>query len=287
MSRILVTGASGFVGRRLVAALEREGHTVLQHSVDDGHIARSTFEPGAAHVYHLAGLTFVPDSWKKPFDFYEVNVLGTVNVLEYCRQNSCSMTFISSYVYGHPQTLPITEDHPLEAVNPYGHTKLLGEDLCRFYQKVHQVPVGIVRPFNLYGPGQPDHFLLPLLVRQAAAAEPAEISVADARPKRDFLHVDDLIELLLRVGQGKTGAYNAGSGESYSVAEIIDMLNSMTGLAKPVRDRGERRPNEIMDVVAGIGKARAELGWQPRISLADGLREMLRQSGGQIQELQK
>lgn len=281
MSRILVTGASGFVGQRLVRALTAQGDSVIGHSVEDGHIARSTFEPGASHVFHLAGCTFVPASYQKPFEYYEVNFLGTVNVLEYCRRNNASITFISSYVYGHPKTLPIAEDHPLEAVNPYGHTKLLGEDVCRFYEKCFGVPVTVVRPFNLYGSGQADHFLIPLLVQQVVSADIAEISVADLRPRRDFLHVDDLIDLLLRVGQRKTGTYNAGSGVSYSIGEIIDILNSMTGRAKPVRDRGERRPNEIMDVVADIRRARADLDWQPSISLTDGLRQMLQI--GQIQ----
>src|SRR5580692_7564682 len=116
MSQMLVTGASGFVGRRLVPALASKGYSVLTHSVEQGHIARSEFPPGASHVFHLAALTFVPDSWREPFAFYDVNVLGTANVLEYCRRNRCSMTFMSSFVYGQPKTLPIGEDHPLEAV---------------------------------------------------------------------------------------------------------------------------------------------------------------------------
>lgn len=276
MSHILVTGASGFVGRRLVPILSARGYSVQPHSVTDGHIARCTFEPGASAVIHLAGLTFVPDSWQRPLDFYDVNVLGTANVLEYSRHNHASMTFISSYVYGHPSKLPVSEDAPLEAVNPYAHTKVLAEDLCRFYQKHYGVRVAIVRPFNLYGPGQPAHFLIPLLVKQAVSPDTIEFCVADAQPKRDFVHVDDLVAMLLRLaGQFHAGVYNAGSGTSHSIDEIVGMLNTITGSPKPLRDRGERRQNELMDVIADIRTAEIQLGWRPEIQLMDGLRQLV------------
>ncbi len=279
MTRILVTGASGFVGSRLVPALRLRGHEVIAHSTKDGHIAHCTFPEGASHVYHLAALTYVPDSWKRPVDFYNVNVLGTVNVLEYCRAQKCPLTFISSYVYGHPQTLPIAEDHPLQAVNPYAHTKLLAEDICRFYQDFNGVAVTIVRPFNLYGPGQADNFLIPLLLRQMTTDGDEEVSVADLRPRRDFIYIDDLVELLLlTAGRTVTPAraiYNAGSGVSHSVGDVINLIASLTGRHKPVRDRQEHRPHEIMDVVADIRKAKDDLGWTPRVTLLEGLRAML------------
>jgi nucleoside-diphosphate-sugar epimerase len=266
----------------LVPALEACGHTVARHSTEDGHIAHSRFESGAEVVIHLAAQIFVPDSWRRPLEFYEVNVLGTANVLEYCRQNRSGLIFISSYVYGHPERLPIRETDRLEATNPYAHSKLMGEDLCRFYQERHGVEVAIVRPFNLYGPGQSGHFLIPRLVGQAVSPETPEFHVADAAPKRDFIHVDDLVRLLMRLVEGpQQGTYNAGSGASYSVAEIAAMLNAITGSAKPLRDRAERRPNELMDVVADITAARDRLGWGPRTVLKDGLRQLVTESAHQ------
>src|SRR5690242_7078816 len=109
MSPVVVTGASGFVGRHLVKALRRQNESVIEHSSADGDLTR--IEPqweSVRHVYHLAAKTFVPDSWIQPKQFYEVNVLGTVNVLEYCRKRGASLTLVSSYLYGRPDGLPIS-----------------------------------------------------------------------------------------------------------------------------------------------------------------------------------
>ena len=127
---ILITGAGGFVGRHLDAALRLRGIKTQLWTHQQGDIARANLDfPNVRQVVHLAAKTFVPESWNAPLGFYEVNVLGTANVLEFCRRQKARMIFISSYVYGRPQFLPITEAHPLEAFNPYGHTKLMCEDL--------------------------------------------------------------------------------------------------------------------------------------------------------------
>src|ERR1039458_4815735 len=113
----LVTGATGFLGRHLVAALESQGHAVRRHSSTDGDIADCPLPTeGVSHVFHLAGESYVPESWRNPQAFYRTNVMGTVNVLEHCRRNQAALTLISSYVYGEPQRLPIAEDHPLAEI---------------------------------------------------------------------------------------------------------------------------------------------------------------------------
>jgi nucleoside-diphosphate-sugar epimerase len=133
---VLVTGANGFIGRHLVRALRAAGHLVFTHSRGERDIAncRLNFE-GVGHVFHLAAQTFVPDSWSGPLGFYEVNVLGTVNVLEFCRSWEASLTLLSSYVYGRPAHLPISENEPLQAFNPYSHTKILAEEIGRYYEQ--------------------------------------------------------------------------------------------------------------------------------------------------------
>ena len=181
---VLVSGASGFIGRPLTQKLERAGYSVVRHSEASGDIASCHLPDGAKHVFHLAARTFVPDSWSAPIPFYATNVLGTVNVAEFCRRHGASLTMMSSYVYGRPQFLPISEEHPVEAFNPYSHSKLLAEEVCRYYARQFGLRVTIIRPFNIYGPGQNGNFLVPTLLRQVLDSGAQEISIADDRPRR-------------------------------------------------------------------------------------------------------
>jgi UDP-glucose 4-epimerase len=274
---VLVTGASGFIGRPLSERLEQAGCTVIRHSSTDGDIASCALPgEGVNHVYHLAARTFVPDSWSAPLPFYSTNVLGTVNVAELCRRHGASLTVLSSYVYGRPQFLPITEEHPLAAFNPYGHTKLLVEEVCRFYARQFGIRAAIIRPFNVYGPGQNGNFLIPTLLRQILDPEAREISIADDRPKRDYLFLDDLIDLLLQsMNPQGCDAYNAGSGRSVNPRELAELMLHAAGLEKPVISRREVRSDEVLEMVADVGKAKRTFGWQPRVSLAEGLARMI------------
>jgi nucleoside-diphosphate-sugar epimerase len=274
---VLVTGANGFVGVHLVEALRSAGHVVCTHSVEAGDIARCNLDyNGVGHVFHLAAKTFVPDSWDDTHRFYEVNLLGTVNVLEFCRRHHASLTFISSYVYGKPDSLPITEEHPLRPFNPYSHTKILGEAIVGYYRSQFGVSATIVRPFNIYGPGQEDRFLVPTLIRQALDPSAAEIIVADLRPRRDYIHIGDLVRLLVATtAWPRGGIYNAGSGCSVSIAELIDVISSVTGIAKPVRSLEQARPDEVLDVVADISRSKDDLHWTPSVTLQDGLRSTI------------
>ncbi len=274
---VLVTGASGFVGRHLVRALRERGERVVAYSTRDGDLSQSAPEvTGIRHVFHLAARTFVPDSWNDPRSFYQTNVLGTVNVLEFCRREGSSLTLLSSYVYGQPRQLPIPEDHPLHAFNPYGHSKILAEQVVRFYGEAFQVPVTIVRAFNLYGPGQADHFLIPSIIRQALAPDTEAIKVEDADPKRDYIFISDLIELLVALyDRGVAGIYNAGSGVSFSVQEVADLAMRIAGTDKRVLSRGRRRQDEVMDMRADISRARTEAGWSPKVTLEEGLRRTM------------
>jgi len=272
-SEILVTGATGFVGRSLVKALAARGHVVRSHSSRDGDIASCPLPmDGVNHVFHLAAKTFVPESWTNPSAFYRTNVMGTVNVLEHCRHNRTPVTLVSSYVYGQPQRLPISEDHPIGANNPYAHTKVMAEEAGQFYAMDFGMRVVIVRPFNIYGPGQTPPFLIPMIVEQAMDPSRSEIRLKDLRPRRDYVYVDDAIELfLLTLSQHAKGVYNLGSGESASVAEVAELIRRAAGTDRPVMSDEQPRPQEVMDVRADVSRAASELGWRPKISLAEGI----------------
>lgn len=274
---ILVTGGDGFLGGHLVEALRSKGHVVYVHTRAMGNIAHCTLDtPGIEHVFHLAAKSFVPDSWAFPQPFYETNVLGTVNILEYCRRQQASLTYISSYVYGRPDSLPIAEDHPLRPLNPYSHTKILAEEAVNYYRAEFSVAATIVRPFNVYGPGQNDRFLIPTIIRQALNQNINEITVTDLRPRRDYIYIDDLISLLLLTIRQLPGTtYNAGSGYSVSIDELTEQINYLTGTGKKVRSLMAPRPEEVLDVVADISRAKAELHWTPSVTLRDGLRHTI------------
>jgi nucleoside-diphosphate-sugar epimerase len=273
---VLVTGAGGFVGRRLVAALRERGDCVHEFSLEQGDLASAQLDyPGVRRVYHLAARMFVPESWRTPRPFFDANVAGTWTVLEFCRRQNASLLMVSSYVYGKPRALPLGEEHPVQAFNPYGLTKLLAEESAAFYRDAFHVPVSIVRPFNIYGPGQADSFLIPMLIRQALDRARDAYEVADSEPRRDQLYVDDLISLLIAAADRPGGVYNAGSGESVNIADLAALINDLLGIRKPLRSRGERRPDEVMDVVADIARAERELRWRPKISLREGLAETI------------
>jgi nucleoside-diphosphate-sugar epimerase len=277
LASFLVSGARGFIGRHLVAELSRPGCSIVAIGSADGDIAEaSTWQrlPPVETVVHLAARSFVPDSWNDPSDFMRVNVLGTCAALDYCRRQGARLVFVSSYLYGKPDHLPISERAPLIATNPYALSKKLAEEACQFHAEHCGVDVTVLRPFNIYGVGQPEHFLVPTILGQLQRG--GEIRVKDLDPRRDYVYVRDVvaaIELAAKAWRGYR-VFNIGTGTSHSVAELIDTIQQLWGVQVPVVSSEERRKSEIMDTIADIQAARTELGWEPRYALRDGLADM-------------
>lgn len=278
---VIVTGARGFVGPHVVRALRDAGCEVLGRGREDGDLADGRPDwPRARHVVHLAGRTFVPDAWSDPAPFHRDNVLATSHVLEYCRETGASLVHVSSYVYGVPERLPIDERHPLRPFNPYAASKIAAERAVEDYRTRFGVGATVVRPFNLYGPGQDARFLIPTIIRQALDPTLDAITVTDDRPRRDYVHVRDLAALIVAALRAPTGGlYNAGSGESHSVRDVVDRVTEITGRRKRLEVSGPVRPNEILDVVADVSHAADALGWKPRISFTEGLQETIASHG--------
>ena len=273
--KIAVTGSAGFTGLKLVNKLESFGHEIVKLDITEG-IDITDFNklndiPEFEVIYHLAAKSFVPDSYKNPLGFYQMNFNSTLNTLELAKKFNAKYVFVSSYVYGTPQYLPIDENHPTTSFNPYADTKILGENLCRSYNKFFNMKVMIVRPFNIYGPNQTNNFLVPFIVNQAVSGK---VELSDPRPKRDLIFIDDLVELYARLADYNKSdfeIFNAGFGKSYSVKEIVDSLICNFPNKIEVNFLNIERPNEVMDTVAKVTKAKRLLDWEPKVDMNEGL----------------
>ena len=277
---IAVTGVNGFIGSYLVESLTKnQALDVISISRRNGHdITDFKTLTSIEHfdiMIHLAAVSYVPESYENPYKFYNTNVTGTLNVLELTRRNKARIIFISSYVYGAPEYQPIDEQHPIKPFNPYAQSKILAEELCRAYFRDFHVSCTIFRPFNIYGKGQPNHFLIPKVTEQF---KHGEVSVFDSRPRRDYIHVMDVVRAIqLEIFQKNDGLriYNLGSGKSSSVLDICSILEKLSYSGAKINNLNKPRPNEILDTICNSQLAFQDLGWRPQVSFEEGLKEML------------
>lgn len=291
--RYLVTGGTGFVGRHLLPRLAQRGSVALLVRDDSssgsspdgakvvwGDVASADslgHLPDAAVVYHMAAMSFVPDAQARPVEAFEVNVRGTLNMLEHARRSSTLERFVflsSGHVYGPAQYSPIDESHPLEAANIYGATKLAAERMVKAYHDEYGLPTTILRTFNVYGPGQSPSFLVPTIIDQLLQGKPPILG--DGRPVRDFTYIDDFVDLLVLAGErsGATGGvFNVGTGVGTSVKEVVQMLMQISGVeGEPTFSDRRFRKGEIMDLVVSNDRLRAQIGWEPNTPVDVGLR---------------
>jgi GDP-4-dehydro-6-deoxy-D-mannose reductase len=275
--KVLVTGASGFIGRHLVAHLNQIGKHIVPVSRAYGlDVTRDKLPlDGVGHVFHLAGKTGVVEAWRSLLNYLDTNAFGTARVLEQCR-GRCSVTFVSGYVYGSPKRVPIREQDAVDIQNPYALSKHLAEQICEFYARFYEVPVVTLRLFNVYGPGQDTRFLIPLIVQQILDPRQPEIRVQDLKPSRDYLYISDAVEAIIMASAAAPGTvFNIGYGASYSVEEIIKRASIAAGIYKPYRAIGEKRRQEIDSTRADASAFRKAVGWRPKVSIDDGLQLMI------------
>ena len=282
VDRVLVTGSTGFIGRALARRLEAMGKNVVHASRNWWTEAgRESPNQRVGHIFHLAGRTGIVEAWDDPVGYLDTNALGTARVLELGRSHGCGLTFLSTYVYGIPKRLPISETDPVQPNNPYALSKHIAEQLCAFYCQFYGVPVVSLRLFNVYGPGQREDFLVPFVIRQILDAARPEIEVMDLTPCRDYVYLSDVIDaVLLATRAGPGSVFNLGSGYAYSVEEIIQRASAAAGIYKPYRCRNVPRRGEIDKTVADTRALAQAVGWRPRVSIDSGLRQVVESMRG-------
>jgi NAD dependent epimerase/dehydratase len=298
---VLVTGGCGFIGSHLVEALlacgarvrvldvytDRADYGWLTGLSNDrleialGDVADSRYTDvqteGVDTVFHLAALIGIPYSYLAPGHYVRTNIEGTMAILEAGRRNEVRRIVhtSTSETYGTAQFQPMNESHPLMAQSPYAATKIAADQLALSYHRSFGLPVAILRPFNTFGPRQSLRAIIPTLMAQALFAE--EIVVGSLDPVRDMTYVSDTVEgfLGLARAEGVEGdVFNVGSGISRSVGEMLEAVQKVAGVEKPVRqDRQRVRPprSEVSVLLCDYGKAAAAFGYSPSISFDAGL----------------
>lgn len=302
MAAYLVTGGAGFIGSHLVEALSIAGHDVtVLDNLSSGH--KKNIEPfigskvrfvegdirntelleqlaqGCTGVFHLAALVSVPQSIKLPADSFEINLQGTLHVLESCRkQKGTRMVFASSAaVYGDVGDHPVKETTSGAPLSPYGLHKWMCEEQASLYAALYDVNSVGLRFFNVFGPRQdpssPYSGVISIFIDKLSRGLAPTI-YGDGNQTRDFVYVGDVVQALIKsMNSEKPGftAYNVGTGESISINMLWQILCHIAGTKLPT-EFGPSRAGEIRTSLADISKIKEELNYAPRIHIEEGLK---------------
>jgi len=303
--QVLVTGAGGFIASHLVERLVKDGAHVrafvrynsrndvgmlrlvspdvfseleiLQGDLRDVEAVRKAVR-NADTIFHLGALIAIPYSYVNPREVIDVNIMGTVNVLMAARDAGVRRVVhtSTSEVYGTAQYTPIDEEHPLQGQSPYSASKIGADKIAESFYRSFDVPVVILRPFNTYGPRQSTRAVIPTIITQALTRD--EVKLGSLDPMRDFTFVADTANGFVRVAEADNvlgEEINLGNDNTIRIGDLVEKIFGIIGKTpRIITDEQRIRPgkSEVMKLWASNQKARAMIGWEPRVPLDEGLK---------------
>lgn len=301
--RIVVTGGAGFIGSHLVERLASDTTEILVldteangdrslldidpqfESVDIRDQALESilteFDPDT--IYHLAALHYIPYCNANPEEAFEVNVMGTRNILNVARQldSLSNIVFASTAAVYPPRDEANHESTTTGPMDIYGRTKLIGEDLCRLFAQETNVSITAARLFNVYGPNETNEHLIPAILQQVRAGR-RDIELGNLSPRRDFIHVDDAARALECLGtqfKSTFEPYNIGTGDPYSVREVVEETSAALDESITITQDDDRtRESDRPHLEADVSKLTTDFVWEPQVNFREGLRELLTQN---------
>jgi len=287
---IVITGGCGFIGSHLALMLAEKNDVAVfdkaalpaklkgkvrfvKGEIRDISTVQDALS-GADTVYHLAAQISVPKSFSDPYYDFSVNALGSINVAEACVKNDVKrlVVFSSAAVFGDNPNVPLKEDAETVPLSPYGDNKLFAEKYIRYIKK----DAAVVRPFNVYGPGQdPSNEYSGVISKFIDLARNGEdlTIFGDGTQTRDFVHVSDVCRAVIKVSSLR-GVFNIGTSNGVSVNALAETVNRLSG-GKSKIVHADERVGDIMHSCADVSRLRS-VGWVPKVSLEDGLKEMVR-----------
>ena len=306
---ILVTGAGGFIGSHLVEALASKGaelkifirynsrndlgmlkdipsdiknnlDVITGDIIDFGTVKKAV--KNCDIVFHLAALIGIPYSYIAPGRYVDTNIKGTLNILQASREEGVEKIIhtSTSEVYGTAKYVPIDENHPLEGQSPYSASKIGADMLAHSYFFSFNTPIVIIRPFNTFGPRQSARAVIPTIISQALSEN--KVNLGMLTTVRDFTYVNDTVNGFIKVAESDISIgdiFNIGTGTGITIGELAKkILTIMECQDIPIYSDGNRiRPekSEVLNLICDNSKAKSMIGWSPRYSLDEGLKETI------------
>jgi len=303
MKKILITGGAGFIGSALVAELRKAGHDIYvidnlsfgnRRFIDEingdhffnidilnrQELADCVVKINPAWVMHLAAVHFIPFCNEHPFLASNINIQGSINLLDSCMQlNELEKLFFASTAAVYPVTDgAINENTEVSATDIYGLSKIAGEKIFKEFHSSTGLPVLICRFFNAFGPNETNPHLVPAIQEQVNKGI-RTLKLGNLEPKRDYIHTYDMAEavtLLMKEFKSGFEVFNLGTGQEYSVREIVDAFEEELGEKLVIeQDITRMRKSDRMHLLADISKISSYLSWKPRININEGIRTMI------------